>query len=516
MKSKSIILFFVFAVVFLAVIFAISHQISKTENKNISRAKIINPASQTNQEEGSEKKSSGIDSEQYETLVTLLPGETLISTLTIDFSNDGYDDQVIVVRKNTSQNLFLVPGLYDSESGNYTRLAEIPTKFSRSRAFSYSGMDLIGDHKESLIYQGIDDSGNYVMEVFLFNDSKTNPELLNIGDFYSDGTIFIQQTERSESYEFSLSKGESYSIWVYKSEKQEAAGDSGKPAVANQIQQEYKWNAASKKYELAREIKVNAGRLAANELSKIQDGTVETFASFLNGLWYKVSNSDSKIRYVFFDYASKEIILLYGDIQEVYEWEDSKLRHNGIYLTTINADIMNFHRRFDLALTGVDEIKITIRDDVNLIIKENTMWDGNYKKMSQQSDFFDNSQVSPLKKFSDELKKNSAWSSVDSPLTISFDDFTYTLQNSSVTESGVYVLSRVGAYNVIQFRSDSDSTMLNDAYSMEFGTKLVTETVNKKTIEKKITDYDSLILTPVKISPTDCFATEGKIYTFSR
>ena len=90
MKSKSIILFFVFAVVFLAVIFAISHQISKTENKNISRAKIINPASQTNQEEGSEKKSSGIDSEQYETLVTLLPGETLISTLTIDFSNDGY------------------------------------------------------------------------------------------------------------------------------------------------------------------------------------------------------------------------------------------------------------------------------------------------------------------------------------------------------------------------------------------------------------------------------------------
>ena len=53
-------------------------------------------------------------------------------------------------------------------------------------------------------------------------------------------------------------------------------------------------------------------------------------------------------------------------------------------------------------------------------------------------------------------------------------------------------------------------------YSMEFGTKIITETVKKKTVEKVVTDYDTIIFTPVRISPVDCFAIDGKSYIFKR
>jgi len=160
-------------------------------------------------------------------------------------------------------------------------------------------------------------------------------------------------------------------VWVYKSDKAETDGNSEdtKKINQNQIQQEYRWNPSAQKYELYRQIRVNADRLAETALSKIQDGTIETFAKFLDGLWYKTDNTDGNIRYLYFNYDDRQIIQLYKDYQEVYEWEDGKLRHNGIYISTTNADIMNLHRRFDVSVSSLDEIKVALRDDVNIIIK---------------------------------------------------------------------------------------------------------------------------------------------------
>ncbi len=511
MKSRTIPLMFLFIAIILGGVFFVSRKFFVQKEKTLTRAKIVNPVSAKTSELENETSSSSVENEKYETFVPLYSGETLISTLTLDINNDGYDDEVILIRKINAQNLWLVPALIDSETGNYQRLEPIPTEFTRTRTFSYSGMDLTGDHKNSLIYQGVKDDGNYVMEIFLYKNEGSKSALVNIGDFSCDGTVFIQQTERSESYELSLSKGESYSVWVYRSDS--SSGNSA--AGQNQIQEEYKWNALSQKYELSRTIKVTAGRLAAKELSRIQDGTVETFASFLNGLWYKTSNTDGNIRYLYFNYENKEIVQLFSDIQEVYEWEDSKLRHNGIYLTGVNADIMNLHRRFDIALTNVDEIRVTIRDDINLVIKEAPLWDGQYKKMSLQSDF-GAKEASKIALYQTELKKTKNWSSSDLMTGISFDDFTYTLQMDELKETGVYAIQEIGSYVVIQFRSDSEHSFLSEAYSMEFGTKTITETVKKKTVEKVVTDYDSILFTPVKVTPTDCFSAEGRIFTLSR
>ncbi len=519
MKSKTVPVLFLLAAALIAGVFFISRKMLSKEDKASTRARIVTPKSSTAANSENETSASSIESEKYETFVPLYSGETLISTLTIDINNDGYDDEVIIVRRASSQNLWIVAALIDSESGLYERLEPIETQFTRTRTFSYMGMDVTGEHKNALIYQGLADDGNYVMKIYLCTEENGRNILRNIGDFACDGTVFIQQTERSESYALALSKGESFSVWVYKSDlpqEGEAAADKAKPSAAqNQIQQEYKWNPASQKYELAREINVTAGRLAATELSRIQDGTVETFAAFLEGLWYKTSNTDGNIRYLYFNYGENEIIQLYKDIQEVYEWEDSKLRHNGIYLTAVNADIMNLHRRFDIALVNTDEIKITLRDDINLIISENTQWDGNYKKMSLQDTFGDFT-VAADDTYLKELRKGDAWTTADTTVSLKFDEFTYSLINGGLTENGVYTIVKIGAYNVIQFRSDSEASVLGETYSMEFGTKVITETVKKQTVEKVVTDYDTITFTPVKLTSTDCFATEGKSYILTR
>ena len=519
MKSKTVPVLFVLAAVLIAGVFFVSRKVLAKEDKSSTRARIVTPKSAVSGSSESETTGTSIESEKYETFVPLYAGETLISTLTIDINNDGYDDEVIIVRKAGSQNLWIIAALIDSESGLYERLEPIETEFTRTRTFSYMGMDVTGEHKNALIYQGLADDGNYVMKIYLCTEEGGKNKLRNIGDFLCDGTVFIQQTERSESYALAMSKGESFSVWVYKSDNPQNAGSSDKENTSvgqNQIQQEYKWNSSSQKYELAREINVTAGRLAATELSRIQDGTVETFAAFLDGLWYKTSNTDGNIRYMYFNYGKNEIIQLYKDIQEVYEWEDSKLRHNGIYLTAVNADIMNLHRRFDIALVNTDEIKITLRDDINLIINENTQWDGNYKKMSLQDTFGGYKPTTSEGLYLKELQKGDDWITADTTVKLNFCEFTYTLLNGGLTETGVYTVERIGNYNVIQFRSDSEASVLSENYAMEFGAKVITETVKRKTVEKVVTDYDTITFTPVKLTSTDCFATEGRSYILVR
>jgi hypothetical protein len=526
MKTKSITLLFIIVAVLLSAGFLASKKIIRKSETTTTRAKIVTPkgSNNTDNETDDERLNSGFNSENLDTFIQLLPSETLINTITIDFNNDGYDDEVITVRRVGSDNFTIIPGLFNPETADYDRLGDIPTPISKIRTFSLSGMDLTGDHQNSLIYQGVADDENYVMQIFLWDITGGSGDyddvesvrggLVKIGDFISDGTIFIQQTERSDSYQLSLSRGESFSVWVYESEK--LIDENGNTVAGqNQIQKEYKWNQLAKKYELANEIKVTAGKLAANELSRIQDGTVETFAAFLDGLWYKTSNEDNVIRYIYYNYDAREIILLQSDSQEVYEWEDNKLRHNGIYLYTVNADITNLQRRFDVLLVSVDEIKITLYDSIGLTIKESSEWDGQYKKMSLQSSFEET--VEPEKnQILAQLESEASWVTADNANTISLNDSTYIFKFEDMQEEGLYSMMKIGSYNVLALRATSFNTVLNQFYALEFGTKTITETVKKKTVEKTVTDYDTIIFTPVKITPTDCFATEGKVYTFTR
>lgn len=511
MKSKFTAVIFILAIVALGVFFFFFRNKSAVETDFIKQAKIISPKFNGEVRTESEHSESASDHETFTSFIPLASTETLISTLIFDFDNDTYEDQVIVVRKADSSSLWLVVGLYDPETKDYNRITDIKTGISKTGTFSYSNMDVIGNHTQALIYQGVDDSGNYIMNIFICKNTGLNADIINAGSFESDGTVFIQQTERSESYEMALSSGESFSVWVYSSDRKE--GDPADKVATNQIQTEYRWNSFTQAYEFNRSTTVTASRLAARELSRIQDGTVETFANYMDGLWYKTSNTDNSIRYLYFNYPEREIIFLNGETEEVYNWEDSKLRHNGIYLTTTNSIIASLQRRFDIMLSNVDEIRVTVRDDVKMDIKESSLWDGQYKKTSSAYDFSSLSNQS--KKAQEKIITENKWRTADENGFIYFDGNSYTAGFGHDEEKGIYIIYQVGEDTVLQLRPVSGYSELGTEYVLTFGTKVITETVKKKTVERTVVDEDHLIFTPVTITPKECFTTDGRVIDFN-
>lgn len=335
----------------------------------VARSQTIIPKSSTQQQASEEVK----EQEQDDSLVSLIPlhnDEILMGTLGIDFDGDGYDDQINTIRSMTSPFIKIIVGLYNPYKGQYERSAIIDTEIIQTRTFSYTCMDIIGNHRNVLSYSGFLEDGNSVMKLFLPEKRDAGLVMNNIGDFRSDGTIFIQQLDRHESYLSQKANGVSYPVWVYRSD------NSQRENSLDQIQTRYVWDIASGKYVKDTETRVREAKVSTSELNKILDGTVASFKNHLEGLWFSSDND----QFMFFNPREEEIIFQADDTQEVYTWVSSTLRRNGIYITAINSSINNLTRRIDISLSSTDAIQVRNQDDVLMTISEKSLWDGKYKK----------------------------------------------------------------------------------------------------------------------------------------
>lgn len=470
------------------------------KDNSYSRAKIVKPVVET---ETSEEENLENEYEDYEqtSFIELANDETLLNVVTMDIDDDGYDDQINIVKTSRSPFLALIVGLYNPSTSSYVRAAWIATTVSQIRTFACTALDVIGNHKNSLVYQGITDEGHSVL--CIFNGSRTKKGdfvLTKIGDFESDGTVFIQQTERNEAYELSQTKAGSFPVWVYASD---SAEDS---ARLDQIQTMYDWNEKEGVYTQVKQVRVTGNRIAAKELARIQDGTVATFSKFLEGLWYKTENSGGNVRYIFFDPQTHEIIFHYQDSEEVYSWLDAKLRRNGMYFTSINQSIENLQRRFDISLVNVDEIRIRIQDDVRMIISESTLWDGNYKKVSAKLN--QKSVAGESEKALKRLVEGPAWTSSDEKYFVFAND-EYLVESENFSDKGRFVLNSISDTKLMQFRSDTAVKFFNGYYSASFGKIKKTERNKRgKTTEVVVDDNDTIILQSVDVTPNGFFQNE--------
>ncbi|MBP3709183.1 MAG: pallilysin-related adhesin [Treponema sp.] len=506
--NKGIPITFIAIAIVIAVLLIVRATSDTSDAKAFSRARVVTPVSpgKTGGMANADSVASG--SSDMALFVPLMNTETLINILSLDMNNDMVEDQVVAVLRENVPHLVLIVGIYNAERNTYTRAAEVATAVSRVRTFTFTGIDMTGEHKNELVYQGVKDDGTNIMEIFMVKEERARFELLKIGSFESDGTIFIQQDDRSLSYELSQSRGASFPVWVYSSAQDESGGEN---ANLSQIQTEYRWSEPEQQYVETRQIRVTGSRIAAQELARIQDGTVDTFANFLHGLWYKTANAQDSIRYVFFDYASKEVIFLHDDTQEVYSWEDSNLRRGGMYIMTTNESITNMQRRCDISLAGIDEVRMHIIDDVRMIIKESNLWDGNYRKMSGQSQFAEPVRSSSVG-LAAELAK-SAWA-IDSGFRISFANGAYALADNSISDSGIFIVGAVSGKDVIQFRSSSQGSILANAYEIRFGTVALSASARRSS-EAQV-DYNTLYLVPVRLSPDAVYPAEGRTLTLTR
>lgn len=448
-------------------------------DKSISRAKVVVPI--VGNPESEQKSSDYSDGLEHTSFIQLSNGETLVGTLEMDIDGDGADDQINMVKTTSSPYIVLIVGLYDSKTGTYTRSNYLATQITQMKTFACTSMDVIGNHKNSLVYQGVTDSGNVVLKIFEGTRNKNGEFVLKpIGDFEADGTIFIQQTPRPESYELSQSRGASFPVWVYTSDTKNLGSDS---TQLDQIQTMYEWSEDTHSYVATRTLRVSGNRVAAKELARIQDGTVATFGKFLEGLWYKTENTGSNIRYISFDYANSEIIFEYEDSEEVYSWLKSTLRRNGIYFSAVNKSIENLQRRFDISLVSTDEIKIKLQDDVRMLINESTQWDGNYKKFTAKEP--ERAVATPQAECIARLIEQENWEANDHTI-LKFSESNYVATGKTSYDSGRFTTNEITGSTLIQFRSAHELPFFKENYLPSFQS------------EK---DRDTILLNPVVISP---------------
>lgn len=411
--------------------------------------------------------------------------EKLVSTVNSDFNGDGYEDQIIAVKRSFSPYIILVIALYNQNTQVYERNGEIGTDITQARTFSCTSTDITGEHKNALVYQGYLDSGNSVLKAYIIGTKKNGAlSVMEIANFEADGTIFIQQIDRFESYERANAKGKSYPIWVYSSDEK-GSGD--------QIQRLYDWNSSSGRYTIVKEIRVPMSRLEEKELERLQNGNVDTFGAFLTGMWYKTTATGDEMYYLFFDYEKKEIIFLSEDTESIYSWVNSSLRRNGIYISTVNIDIGSLERKFDISLQSSDSISVRLQDDVRMPISENTHWDGQYKKMK----FLQELKKQTKKKETDYIKTlegNPLWYTQDGRSVV-FSEGKYTVIGSDGKDSGAYALVLSDDKNVLQFRPASEDATLSGMYRLSL--------VDSATFGEKDVKFSPVALNLDGISATD-------------
>ena len=494
MKKKLTAFLFIFTVIFLALIFIYRIFIYKeTEEKN--NVSVIIPQANSTEMQSTNENYNYEDDVGMISLIPLQSDETLLSVVSMDFDNDGFDDQVNAIRTSASPYISLLVGLYNPSKSTYERSMIISTQISHVLTFSFTGIDLIGNHTNALVYQGFAENGDSLLQAFLITNRNGKPGLNLIANFRGDGIIFIQQLDRYDAYEKSQVKGLSYPIWVYTT-------DSSKPESNEQLQICYDWNEDERKYTETKRIRVAGSRLQAKELAKIQDGTIETFAKFLDGLWCKINSSSSDANYVFFDWQSQEIIFFNTDFEEVYRWVHSNLRRNGVYITSINQQIENLHRSINVSLISIDEIRLRLQDDVRLLINESNVWDGEYKKLNFEQDYFKNknkdsktNSVSITKK----IEENIFWTTADGSV-LKFENGNFTSESEGSLEKGYYTFIQIQNEYFIQFRCET-SALYKGVYKLSYAP----QSQNSNQL-----NYDVIILQPYTLSPNGVYAQEKR------
>ena len=450
MKRFTFIVFFLFSVSLIG--FLVYKTFAKDSSSETVRAKVVIPVTTNKTEQTDSTESYSSVEVENTSLVQLNFDETLITTLSVDVNSDSYEDQVIAVKKANNPNIVLIVALYNSKSSEYQRFTELQTPIFQVKTFSLMVMDLAGNHTNTLVCTGFASNNDSIFQAYNPVIERNKVSFSKIVDLQTDGTIFVQQAQRNDNYSIYNMNADCFPIIMYSTEETPEGTD------FEQIQTTYEWNKKTEVYEPTASTRLSSKKIAAKELARILDGTVPTFRNFLDGMWYRTSNTEEP-RYLFFDPKSEEIIFFDQAIQEVYDWLNNTLRRNGIHISASNKSISNLVRYFDITLVSVDEIRVRVRDDVRMIIGTDTLWDGIYKKTTQSINSV-KTKLSEKPSIVDIIEEGAGkWNFQES--TVVFAEGVFSLTDKNSNYSGVYTTTTLFDTDLIQFRADQQNCKLN-------------------------------------------------------
>ncbi len=401
------------------------------------------------------------DAASISVLVPLYSNEAIVTAMSVDFNSDSYVDQIVAIKDSENPFIKVIVGLYNPLFGSYERTREIETKIEQTRTFSLDVIDITGTHENSLIISGFAQNNESILQVWLSRANTRNLNLDLIADISAEGTIFVNQSARSAAYYYDTDNDTSFPIWVYTSDPTSVEGS------LDQLQIMYDWNSRRRRYEEVSQTKILGRTINAQELSKIQDGTEKTFGTFLSSTWQTTTPTEIKNPHIAFDYNNKTIMFLDNKTTEVYTWENSIIRRNGILISATNQNLSTLVRRIDVTLISVDEIRIKVTDTLRIAATPLTTWDGNYKKQSGTNiaSFSTESNAQPQTELVEALKTptQKVWFA-DNGYSLTFSDILFTANDGTKQETGSFTIFEVYSEQILQLKSNSSSSIFTGFY----------------------------------------------------
>lgn len=295
----------------------------------------------------------------------------VLQTLVANLDQDPSEEQIIVLqdKANLSLPITIQVAHYDQARKTYYLAWEGKAVASAAQPFTLKIADLIGDHQQEILVQGLDEVGHPTLDVF-----RLVPQTGNLGLSYrlifskiSKGTIQVNEAVRPPSYGQGQNSDLSDSIVV----------DEPDPASKNPlatVRSTYTWLFQKGEYVASGFEHYQRNVVADATLEKIFAADNTAFEGFLQGPWVKVVTDKSGLLILFFDPKAREITFATQDAQEVYQWEvSSRSSRSSLYTAGSNSLIDLIKLQMSVAITAPDTIEVNAQDS--------PAWTGTYKKL---------------------------------------------------------------------------------------------------------------------------------------
>jgi hypothetical protein len=348
------------------------------DNKNWQARVVIPQNAETAGFEGNSDVERMVYEDAMNAKIALREGESLVAVLTQDLDGDLVDEQILAHRNllemDSPVSISYIE--FDEALGGYRRIWGAPTVVSRPGTASVYTQDLIGDRSICILVSGMDSSGEHTLTVFRMDSSgPQEAAFVKIAELRIDGSIQVQETERSRAYQTGLSRGQSFTIAAY-------GRDFSSSNMLDQVERIYGYNSGKGVYEQIRMTRIPGSQIEQRRVRELLNGDKERFEQFITGLWYYVSPQGTvdNRQYIYFDPPGGEIIFYGEEIQQVFAWQNSSATRHGLYIASQNISVTTLRRFLDIELESLDSIRVKVFEDVRLKIYVTAPWDGSYRK----------------------------------------------------------------------------------------------------------------------------------------
>jgi len=389
-------------------------------------------------------------SDRPEPLISIVPEqETIVDVININLDSDGLDEQIIAVNdKNDPSSTIIIKVIkYNQVLKRYSQVWFGETGSVSITNFDILTKDLTGDGQLEIICDGIDADGRYSYDIFKRLPRVDYLEYKNVFSSITEGTIEIEEYERSEVYYAGIfSASESFNIIQVSSDKSSANESDLKKTI-------YKWDPSKVAYNVYRTELIPGQEINDSKLKELLDKPDEEILNYLEGGWY-----NSKADYIlFFNPVERSFSFFSGSDIQTFVWEERNIIHSRTYKinryffkSCYNELLRNLYLNIDLTITNLNELEIVIEDKQvstagSKFIKK---YSGTYEKVKAGN----NAEI--LDKFKIEtIPELSGYYRSDSGYEINFEgsNFTLTDTKKEQTRSGGYAVYNVG-YNVLDLR----------------------------------------------------------------